>query len=84
MTLDMSEWKIGDVLLCIKDDNMFDGVFNSGSYRNGQIVKITGITTSGGYVSTVNMNGGVNGWKSDNFEWLDRGNFDDYVRISEL
>ena len=84
MTLDASEWSIGDVLLCLKDDTVLNGNFNIASYRIGQIVKITGISDNGGYVTTVNVNGGINGWKSDNFEWLDRGNFDDYVRISTL
>ena len=84
MTLDASEWSVGDVLLCLRDDTVFNGNFNIASYRNGQIVKITGITTSGGYVTTINTNGGINGWKSDNFKWIDRGNFDDYVRVSEL
>lgn len=84
MTPDASEWSVGDVLLCLRDDVVLNDNFNNASYINGQIVKIVGISNKGGYVRTVNMSGGLNGWKSENFQWLDRGNFDDYVRISEL
>ena len=81
--MDVSEWKIGDVLMCIKDDAVITEV-DFASYRCGQIVKIVGITSNGGHVRTINMSGVLNGWSHDSFEWLDRGNFDDYVRITML
>ena len=89
--MDVSEWRVGDVLLCLNSEPI--ETYNGKGYRAGEYVCIREIDSNMHireidsrmkYVATTNARGGRNGWNANNFEWIDRGNFDDYVRISEL
>lgn len=89
--MDASEWRVGDVLLCLNNDSSDPD--NEVGYRAGDYVcireldsnmYIREIDSSMKYVATTNVRGGRNGWNVVNFKWIDRGNFDDYVRISTL
>lgn len=89
--MDVNEWRIGDVLLCLNNDSSAPDSENG--YRAGEYVcireldrnmSIRELDRNMKFVATTNVRGGRNGWNVVNFEWIDRGNFDDYVRISEL
>lgn len=78
----VSEWRVGDVLLCLNNDSSVPD--NENGYRAGEYVCIRELAGHMKCVATTNVRGGRNGWNVVNFEWIGRGNFDDYVRISTL
>lgn len=89
--MDVSEWRVGDVLLCLNNDSSSPD--NENGYRAGDYVcireiggnmHVREIGSNMKSVATTNVRGGRNGWNVSNFEWIDRGNFDEYVRISTL
>lgn len=91
--MDVENWEVGDIVEVLESC----GGSTAGAYTEGDFLEIIEIRKSLTYdwktftyngtsyrIHTRNQHLEVNGWMSDKFRWLGKGNLEDWIRAKEL